>query len=141
MSTIRNRMGANGKERHMEPTTFLRLAYAANLFILVPVVPALAFGGGVASVFDGKVDESAGLRLLVASLWGAILVASAIGLIWPRPFWPVLLVQIVYKSAWLIVFVWPLWRAGGADVVPLGVAGTFVAIVGTYPFLLWFGTR
>ena len=40
------------------------------------------------------VNESAGLRLMVGSLWMAILAASTLGFLYPRFFAPVLLIQI-----------------------------------------------
>jgi hypothetical protein len=124
----------------MEPANWLRIAYAANILILTPVVPAM-LTGRQALVFEGKVMPSEGLALLVGSLWAAILAASVAGLAWPRLFAPVLLIQILYKTLWLVLFVLPLWRAGGAGVVPWGVAGSFIAIVAIYPFLFWLGTR
>ena len=121
----------------LEGTGLLRLAYAANILILVPVCWGMFAGGGVASVFEGKVDESAGLRLLVGSLWFAILACSAAGLALPKLFAPVLVVQIIYKSLWLALFVAPLVIAGRSSDVPWGISASFIAIVATYPWLLW----
>jgi hypothetical protein len=122
----------------MNPTIFLKIAYGANILILVPVCWAMFAGQGIKTVFNDAVDESAGLRLLVASLWIAILASSIAGLAFPRFFAPILLVQIVYKALWLAVFVAPL-LASSAQKVPSGIAICFVAIVTTYPFLFWFG--
>ncbi len=116
----------------------LRLAYVANILILAPICWNMFFGSGVASVFEAKVEESAGLRLLVGSLWLAILVGSTIGLLAPRFFAPIILIQIFYKSLWLLVFVLPLIAAGKSDQVPWGISTTFIAIVVSYPFLFWF---
>lgn len=44
----------------------LKLAYGANILVLVPVVYGMIAGRGVASVFEGQVEDSAGLRLLMA---------------------------------------------------------------------------
>lgn len=122
----------------MTPADLLRLAYAANILILVPVCWAMFAGRGVQAVFQGAVAESAGLRLLVGSLWAAILLASLAGLVWPRFFAPVLLIQIVYKTLWLLLFVLPLLQAGSAR-LPSGIAICFAAIVVSYPWLFWFG--
>ncbi len=116
----------------------LRLAYIANILILVPICWNMFFGSGVASVFEGKVEESAGLRILVGSLWLAILVGSAIGLLAPRFFAPIILIQIFYKSLWLLAFILPLIVAGNSDQVPWGISATFIAIIFCYPFLFWF---
>lgn len=114
-------------------------AYAANILILVPVCWGMFHGGGVGTVFEGAVAESAGLRTLVGSLWFAILAASVLGLRWPQFFLPVILVQLIYKTLWLAVFVRPLLREGAP--VPAGVAGSFCAIILTYPALVWLAAR
>ena len=90
---------------------WLLATYALNIIILVPVCYAMIFGAGVANVFDGVVEESPGLRLLVGSLWSAILFASIAGLFRPAFFAPIILIQIVYKSMWLALFILPLWMA------------------------------
>lgn len=117
----------------------LRIAYAANIFILVPVCWGMIAPTAAATVFQGAVAESAGLRLLVLSLWSAILAASICGLIAPAFFSPLLLVQIFYKALWLALFVWPAFRAGAP--VPWGVGGTFAAIVVVWPILLVLALR
>ncbi|MFM5913786.1 MAG: hypothetical protein ACKOPR_03445 [Chakrabartia godavariana] len=120
----------------MENAAILRWAYAANILILVPVCYGLIAGSGVAGVFEGKVAESAGLRLLVASLYVAILVASVAGLKWPAFFAPILIAQIIYKTLWLAMFVAPLVLAGRSGDVPWGISSSFIAIVLIYPILL-----
>ncbi|MEO0547078.1 MAG: hypothetical protein AAF035_09025 [Pseudomonadota bacterium] len=117
----------------------LWLAYGANILILVPVCWAMIWGGGTTAVFENRVADSDGLRLLVASLWSAILIGSVAGLIWPAFFAPLLLVQIVYKSLWLILFVAPFWIRG--EPYPVGISAVFIAIVFTYPAILWAAQR
>jgi hypothetical protein len=56
----------------VSPDGLLKVAYTANIAILLPVCWAMFSGRGVQTVFQGTVDESAGLRLLVGSLWAAI---------------------------------------------------------------------
>lgn len=117
----------------------LKVAYLANIVILVPVC-AFLFAGrarGVGVIFQDAVVDSAGLRLLVGSLWFAILAASAAGLVWPAFFAPVLAIQIVYKTLWLVLFVAPLIMSRRGARVPWGIAITFAAIVMTYPIILW----
>ena len=118
---------------------WLLAPYALNILILIPICYAVVFGAGVTNVFEGVVEESPGLRLLVGSLWSAILFASIAGLIWPAFFAPVILVQIIYKSMWLALFILPLWMAGKP--FPFGISATFVFIVLTYPFALWMAMR
>lgn len=114
----------------------LRFAFAINLLILVPVCATmlLARDGGVRAIFATSADVPA-IRLMMLSMWLAILLMSAAGLVWPRPLWPVLALQILYKSLWLGMFALPAWRAGQA--VPWGVAGSFIFIVLVWPLILW----
>lgn len=121
----------------MNPSLFLQIAYAANIFILVPVCLSMFSSVGGGPVFAGIVTESVGLRLMVASLWLAILLASLAGLFAPRFFAPILLIQIVYKSVWLAVFIAPLIMQGRPW--PSGIAICFLAIVISYPALFWLG--
>jgi hypothetical protein len=122
----------------MTDPAWLRIAYGANILILLTVCAGMFAGPvGGQGVFQGQVPESAGLRLLVGSLWAAILLASIAGLRWPGFFAPVVLIQIVYKALWLAAFVAPLLLSGRADAVPWGIATVFAAIVLVYPLLFW----
>jgi hypothetical protein len=118
---------------------WLYLAYGFNILILIPVVYAMLFGEGVANVFEGRVPESEGLRIMVGCLWCAILIASIAGFVWPAFFAPVMIVQVIYKSLWLFLFVLPLARASLP--IPVGITTVFVIIVLSYPILLWLATR
>lgn len=117
----------------MTDDMLLRLAYGANILILLPVVTALLWSG-TAAVFGPGVAESAGLRLLVAALWGAILLCSVIGLAWPRPMMGILLLQILYKTGWLLTFVLPAIRA--SEPVPWGPTLVFIPIILLWPLIL-----
>jgi hypothetical protein len=119
----------------------LKVAYTANILILLPTVRTMLLGSGTARILEERVTESAGLRLMVGSLWAAILLASIAGLAWPRFFAPVLLIQIVYKSLWLALFVVPAARRTGFGSIPAGISVTFLLIVLTYPFILWLALR
>jgi hypothetical protein len=113
--------------------------YILNIFILVPICYSMFFGAGVLNVFEGKVAESPGLRLLVGCLWASILVASILGLFRPAFFAPVILIQVIYKSLWLFAFILPLWIAGKP--FPNGISAVFVFIVLSYPFAFWMAAR
>lgn len=118
--------------------TLLRLAYGLNILILVPIVGWMTAGAGGVTVgaFEHKVADSPGLRLLVASLWAAILACSALGLIWPRPFVAVMLLQVIYESLYLALFVWPLVRSQGWAAAPHGVTLSFLLIIALWPGLI-----
>lgn len=103
---------------------FLKAAYALNVLILAPVLVS---------------KNSEGLRLLVASLWSAILLLSLAGFFWPKLFLPVLIMQVVYKSLFLLTYCIPKLRAGKVKNVPIGLSVSFLLIVVTYPILIFYG--
>jgi hypothetical protein len=121
----------------MNPTSLLKIAYGSNIAILIPVCSAMFRGPATNTVFNGAVGDTPGLRLLVGSLWTAILAASIAGFVQPRFFAPVLLIQILYKALWLMTFVVPL--VARKQPWPIGIAVCFALIVLIYPFLFWFG--
>lgn len=114
--------------------TALHFAYIANLVILLPVaVPTLL---RVFRTDEDRFPESAGWRVLVGALWTAIMVLSALGLQSPLRYSPVLLLQIIYKSLWLLVYALPLARCNEWRQVPRGITISFVAIVFIWPWLI-----
>ena len=116
----------------------LLLPYIFNILVLLPIGMPLLFGGTVAvrRVFQAKFTDSEGIRTILGSLWTAILVCSVIGLFFPVAMSPLLLVQIIYKSLWLLVFVLPRIVSGRGNEIPLGVSVTFLFIVMTYPWVI-----
>lgn len=115
----------------------LRLPYILNILILVPVCWAMFAGTGRTAVFENKIEWSGELATLVASLWFAILMASLVGLFWPRELTPILAAQVIYKTLFLSLVIYPLWKQGGANAVPMGITASFVLIVLTYPIAIW----
>ena len=69
-------------------------------------------------------------------LWTVILIGSVIGLFHPVSMSPVLLIQVIYNSLWLGVFVVPLLVRGRGGEVNWGIAGTFLFIVLTDPWVI-----
>jgi hypothetical protein len=116
----------------------LLLPYIFNILVLIPVGLTTLLGGAVGGrrVFQDKFPESAGIRTILGSLWTAILIGSVIGLFHPVSMSPLLLIQVIYKSLWLVVFVVPLLVRGQANSVPWGIAGTFLFIVLSYPWVI-----
>jgi len=125
----------------------LYIAYALNILVLIPVALTALLGGqaGNKRVFQGKFPESEGTRTLVGSLWTAILIGSCIGLFHPIPMSPVLILQVIYKSLWLLVFVLPRLMTRRVPEVPWGVASVFLVVIVFYPWVIpWtqlFGLR
>ena len=121
----------------MTVSTALRGAYLFNIAVLLPVILSLYAheGRGALAAFNAKVDNVDGLRLLVAALWSGVLVASVLGLWRPEAFAGLLVFQVIYKAIWLVTFVLPVWRSGGATAVPWGVTSVFIFIVLLWPVL------
>ncbi|MFT3722534.1 MAG: hypothetical protein QM773_03020 [Hyphomonadaceae bacterium] len=114
---------------------WLQIPFALNIAVLAPVCLAMFAGRGEAIVFQGAVASSRGLELLVGSLWLSILLASAVGLFYPRLLAPLLAMQVAYKATWLAVFVAPAARRRAR--LPAGIASCFAFIVLAWPVFLW----
>ena len=119
----------------------LLLPYIFNMVVLIPVGLTMPFGGaeGRRLLLQGKLPESAEIRTSSASAWTVILIGSVIGLFHPVSMSPVLLIQVIYNSLWLGVFVVPLLVRGRFGEVDWGIAGTFLFIVLTYPWVIPWG--
>ena len=128
----------------MNPLLF---PYIFNIIVLVPVGLLTLFSGerGGHLACQGKFPESEGFRTILGSLWTAILLGSILGLFYPVPMSPLLLIQVIYKTLWLLVFVTPRLLEGRISEVPSGIALVFLVIVVSYPWVFpWgqlFGTR
>lgn len=116
----------------------LLIAYIANIVILAPVaLGTMISSNGAAAVVQFKFPVDSPFRTLVGCLWTAILFCSAVGLFLPRQMVGILLLQIVYKSLFLGLVIFPLWRAQGLKAVPSGITVSFVLIVLIWPLILW----
>ncbi len=62
-----------------------------------------------------------------------------LGLFWPVSMSPLLLIQVLYKTLWLLVFVLPRLISGRMGEVPWGIALTFLVIVLGYPLVIPWG--
>ncbi len=119
----------------------LKIAYMANIIILVPVCASMYRPTGTIAVFQNAVAESEGLRLMVASLWTAILLASFIGLARPNAVKLIIPLQVIYKSIWLVAFIAPKLAAGRKPEIPIGIATVFILVALAYPAIYWFSTK
>ena len=116
----------------MTSLDWLKLAYAANIVILVPVaLPTLL---GLYDTTQGTIPEISRYRSLVGALWTSILVASVLGMWAPLRYVPVLMMQVIYKSLWLLLYALPTLRRKKS--VPLGITISFTAIVLLWPWLI-----
>jgi len=127
--------------------TPLLLPYIFNIFVLIPIGLLTLLGGekGGQLACQGKFPESEGFRTILGSLWTAILIGSVLGLFFPITMSALLLIQVIYKTLWLLVYVMPRMLKQRSKEVPWGIALTFLVIVVSYPWVIpWgqlFGTR
>jgi hypothetical protein len=118
----------------------LLLPYIFNILVVIPVCLTTLLGGAARQlVFQGKLPEGAEIRTISGTAWTVILIGSVIGLFHPVSMSPVLLIQVIYNSLWLVVFVMPLLVRGRVGEVPWGIAGTFLVIVLSYPWVIPWG--
>lgn len=123
-------------------TNVLQIAYACNLIILGPVLISMFRDGGNKPIraLQGTVENSDGLRLLVASLWSAIFVLSLAGLFQPVTYVPILILQVIYKLIYLLVYIMPSARTRGISSIPTGLSTSFLVIVIVWPILIYFAS-
>ncbi|MCK0094305.1 hypothetical protein MWU60_01875 [Yoonia sp. F2084L] len=88
-------------------------------------------------VFCGATVVDSYLRILGA-LWLSLGLVAGLGLLRPMDFLPVLLIQVIYKSAWLATVAYPAIVQGNRDTGLLFLAGLFTIWVAalslTIPF-------
>ncbi len=127
--------------------TPLLLPYIFNIIVLIPIGLLTLLGGekGGQLACQNKFPESEGFRTILGSLWTAILIGSVLGLFFPITMSALLLIQVIYKTLWLLVYAMPRMHKQRSNEVPWGIALTFLIIIVSYPWVIpWgqlFGTR
>lgn len=121
--------------------TPLLLPYIFNIFVLIPIGLLTLLGGekGGQLACQGKFPESEGFRTILGSLWTAILIGSVLGLFFPITMSALLLIQVIYKTLWLLVYAMPRMLKQRSKEVPWGIALTFLVIVVSYPWVIPWG--
>ncbi|MBN1461745.1 MAG: hypothetical protein JXA57_19620 [Armatimonadetes bacterium] len=119
----------------------LLLPYVFNIVMLLPIGLMTLLGGAETQwrLYQGKYPDSPGPRTILGALWTAILICSVLGLFYPVSMAPILLVQVIYKSLWWLVFVLPRLFTGRAEQIHWPMAGIFLLIVLTYPWVMPWG--
>ena len=116
----------------------LRLVFAANVVVagVVGVASLLDPRRAALTVWQGTVaGDDAALRV-VGAFWCAVALLSLVALLAPERFAVLLLVQLLYKGAWLLVVAAPAIARGTRDSVPRGIALFFLAWVVVLPFVI-----
>lgn len=71
-----------------------------------------------------------GTKAAAWCMWGSYSVISFIGILRPLKMLPIVLFEIVYKVAWLLIVTYPLWIKGElAGSAVEGMAGVYIWIV------------
>ena len=118
--------------------TYLRIAYALDLLVFLPIAVSTLLR--LYPTDQGRFEESAGWWVLEGALWTAILVFSVLGLYAPLRYSLMLFLQVIYKTLWLLVFALPRVVNGRSHSIPWGIAGTFLIIVLVWPFIIPWGS-
>jgi len=89
----------------------LKIIYLANIFVAgwISITSLFFPKQALVTVFQSAVAYSEAIRL-VGALWGAIFLLSILGLVYPERMSVVLLFQLIYKGAWLLVVALPARR-------------------------------
>jgi hypothetical protein len=113
------------------------IPYILNIVILAPVVAGLIRqpAGQPVAAFDGIADAPA-LRMMVAALWSGVLVVSALALLDPIRFWPVLVFQVIYKALFVVLWCLPIWLGRAEGAIPSGPTTVFLFIIAVWPFFI-----
>ncbi len=115
--------------------TAIKLVYIANIIVAGYI--------GVTSLFFPKLSSSTifqnaypatDIIRLVGCLWLAIAILSLLGLWRPVLFSPVLLLQLIYKTSWLLVVAIPAIQ--NHQTYPSGMAIFFLIWVLILPFVI-----
>ena len=111
--------------------------------ILLRIFYVLLFVGLGSKVWPAIFTRGASWEPLAGiafSFWAALSVLALLGLRYPLKMLPLLLLQMLYKTIWLLAVALPLWRAGKFDVTAhelfvacaVGVVGDLIVIPWRY---------
>ncbi len=130
----------------MDPNIALRVMYSAAILGagVVGAVTLLAPNLASRHVFAGATTIDVYVRILGA-LWLSLGAVSILGLVSPASFIPVLVIQLTYKSLWLICAAYPALLAGNREHGLIFLSGLFsvwvLALLFMIPFNLVFPVR
>jgi hypothetical protein len=118
--------------------TVLQLAYLLDVIVSLPAAVTMLMGSETAArwLLGDKLPEERSSRIVLGSLWAAIALCSGAGVFIPVAMAPVLIVQVIYKSLWIGLHAVPCWLRGRSEEVPRPLAGTFLAYVIAYPWVI-----
>jgi len=117
----------------------MKWMYAANILVAGWISISSVFFPryALATIFQNVYDQTEMVRL-VGCLWFAIFVLSVLGMWKPITFSPVFLVQLIYKSLWLMVVAVPALKNNTP--FPSAIAIFFLVWVVLLPFVIPWGS-
>jgi len=118
----------------------MRVVFAANVLVAGIVGIAVLFGDRAASNILEITTTPPPASRITGAFWLAIALVSVLGAMRPETWAPVLVIQLLYKGAWLLAVVIPAFARGDTRGVPLPVAGFFAVWVGILPFVIPWGS-
>ncbi|WP_299522218.1 hypothetical protein [Winogradskyella sp.] len=113
----------------------LKLVYIANVIVAgwIGIMSLFYPKTAVSIIFENAYSNSEYIRL-VGALWLSIAILSVFGLFRPQAFSPVLVLQLIYKSTWLMVVAIP--AIINQNPYPKGMAIFFLVWVVILPFVI-----
>lgn len=118
--------------------SLLQVAYVFDILVSLPIVliPLIGSEAAVQWLFGGQASESRSTRMLIGCLWLAILSCLVVGVAFPIAMSPVLILQLIYKSLWIVFFAVPRWLGGKREEVSGKLACVFLVYIAVYPWLI-----
>lgn len=113
----------------------LKLIYSANIIVAgwISITSIFLPQKAISSIFENAYAPTEVVRL-VGCLWLAITILSILGLWKPITFSPILLVQLIYKGAWLLIVALP--AIINDQPFPTGMATFFLIWCVVLPFII-----
>ncbi len=116
----------------------LQVGYVVDALVTAPIAFSMLSGSGkwIPRLLGEPVPPSPSLRMMLGSLWMALLLCVIVGIFRPVSMIPVLVLQLVYKGLWLAAFAAPRWMSGRSHEVSWQISRLFMAYVLIYPWLI-----
>ena len=118
--------------------SLLQVAYLLDIFVSVPVAFTTLIGNDRMArfLFKESLPDSDNFRIILGSLWAAVLLCCVMGIVFPVAMSPVLIFQIIYKALWLLFFAVPRWLSGRKKEVPKRIVVICVATILAFPWVI-----
>jgi len=118
--------------------TLLQIAYSLDIIVSLPVAFTTLIGNDRAAgfLFKSHLPENDSFRIILGSLWMAVLICSMAGMFFPIAMSPILFLQVIYKALWLLLFGFPRWLSDRRKEVPKRIAVICIATILAFPWVI-----